>query len=195
MNDSARSTGLYSLAELQAMMGEVGEDVKIDRTVQLIGSKNIRIGSHVRIDSYCILIGGKGILIGSYVHLAWGCHLTATGAPITLEDFTGLSSGVKIFSATDDYSDGHLTNPMVPDEFKNVRSASVILRKHSIIGANSVIMPGSLLEQGAAVGALSYINKIVPEFSIVGGNPPRLIGKRNKERLLNLEKEFLYAQR
>jgi galactoside O-acetyltransferase len=177
------------------MLGEVGVDVRIDRTAQLIGAKNIRIGSHVRIDSHCILIGGKGILIGSYIHLAWGCHITATGAPITLEDFTGLSSGVKIFSATDDYTNGYLTNPMVSDDFKNVRSAPVILRRHSIVGANSVIMPGSLLERGVAVGALSYVNKVVPEFSIIGGNPPRLIGKRNGDRLLDLEKEFLDAQR
>lgn len=189
-----QNPNIFSQSELEQLLGGVGKNLKIDRNVQFVGPKKIFLGSNVRIDSQCILIGGEGIHIGDYVHIAWGCHLTASGATITLESFTGLSSGVKIFSATDDYSEGHLTNPTVDVSYKKVRSGPVLLCRHSIIGANSVVMPGVVIELGASVGALSFINKRIPKFSIVSGNPPRLVGRRNGERLLDLEKEFLNAQ-
>jgi acetyltransferase-like isoleucine patch superfamily enzyme len=44
------------------------------------------------------------------------------------------------------------------------------------------------------VGALSFVNKDVPDFTIGFGNPVRLAGKRC-ERLLDLEKEFLARQK
>ena len=46
---------------------------------------------------------------------------------------------------------------------------------------------------GAAVGALSLVNKSVPDWMIVSGNPLRRIGRRSSD-LLQREKEFLSRQ-
>ena len=193
MSDSPLIPEFYGELELQELLGRVGSDVKIDRSVRIFNGKAIVLGSHIRIDSHCILIGGEGLEMGSYTHIAWGCHLTATGAPIILKGFNGLSSGVKIFSATDDYSEGFLTNPTVPPQYRKVRVGPVVLERHVIVGANSVIMPGATLEFGASVGALSYVNKTVPRLAIVSGNPLQLIGRRDGERLATLEKDLLDA--
>jgi acetyltransferase-like isoleucine patch superfamily enzyme len=42
---------------------------------------------------------------------------------------------------------------------------------------------------GASVGALSLVNKSVPDFAVVSGNPIRRIGTRDR-RLLELEMQF-----
>ena len=63
----------------------------------------------------------------------------------------------------EDYVEGHMTNPTIPCEFKKVKTASVKLEKHVIVG--------SPLKMGASVGALSFVNKDVPGFHIVGCTP------------------------
>ena len=94
-----------------------------------------------------------------------------------------------MFSASDDYSGAYMTNPTVPENFTNVTAAVVIFEKHSIVGANSVILPGVEIGVGAAVGALSLVNKDVPEFTIYAGVPAKQIGTRER-RLLALEKRM-----
>jgi galactoside O-acetyltransferase len=46
-----------------------------------------------------------------------------------------------------------------------------------------VILPGVEIGVGAAVGALTLVKKNVQEFTIVGGNPMRVIGSRGRAML------------
>ena len=80
----------------------IGENVKISDKASIIGQHRIEIGSNVRIDDFCILSAGEdGIKIGNYVHIAPYCALVGK-AMIIMEDFSGLSSRVCIYSSTDD---------------------------------------------------------------------------------------------
>ena len=54
------------------------------------------------------------------------------------------------------------------------------------IGRDSVIMPGVTIGDGAIVAAYSVVAKDVPPYSVVGGNPARLIKKRFDEELTAL---------
>jgi acetyltransferase-like isoleucine patch superfamily enzyme len=180
----------YAAEELAALLGSAGTNVLIDRAAILIEPRNIHVGSNVRIDALCILSAGAGIRIGSRVHLGAATHLFANEAEIVIGDFCGISSRVSFFSSTDDYSSGHMTNPMVPDECRNVRSARITADRHAIVGSGSVVMPGVTLGLGASVGALSYVNKSVPPLAVVSGNPARLVGQRDGERLMALEKKL-----
>ena len=110
----------------------------------------MRFGNDVRIDDFAVLSAGEGgIELGSYVHVAVFSLLIGKGR-ITVEDFSGLSSRVSIYSSSDDYTGKWMTNPTVPDEFTGAKHADVRLGRHVIIGANSVILPGTVLEEGAA---------------------------------------------
>lgn len=173
-----------------------GMNVQIDRTVQFYGAEHISIGNNVRIDSFCLLsAGSSGLSIGSYVHIGAGCYLFGSGGRLELQDFCGLSSRVSIYTATDDYSGGALTNPMLPDRFRNVTSGSVVLERHAIVGAGSVILPEVCLYYGSAVGALTVVRKSVASGEIVYGNPmQRLPQRRDIGRLMSLENELLSSQ-
>jgi dTDP-4-amino-4,6-dideoxy-D-glucose acyltransferase len=169
----------------------LGENVDIDPSVAIVAPGRIHIGSNVRIDSFCLLSGAGGeIRIGDHVHIGAATHLFG-GAGIRIEDFAGVSSRVSIFSKSDDYSEGYMTNPTVPERFKKVHEGEVVLERHALIGCGTVILPGVTIARGGSVGALSLVNRSVPEFAIVQGSPLRKVGDRDGEKLLELEREFL----
>jgi galactoside O-acetyltransferase len=64
--------------------------------------------------------------------------------------------------------------------------SQVGFKRHSVVGAGSVCLPGCYLEEGAAIGAMSLVKGFIPPFTIYAGNPLRLIRKRSRE-LKNLE--------
>lgn len=181
----------YSRERLQEMgFKSLGDNVLISDKSSIYNTKNIELGSNVRIDDFCVISAGKGgIKIGNNVHIAVYCSLIGEGK-IIMKNFSGLSSRVSIYSSTDDYSGEYLTNPTVDKKFTSVISGDVILGKHVIIGAGSIILPNVNIGNYSAVGSLSLINKDVPEFYIVAGVPSKHIKNRDK-KILQLECEYL----
>jgi len=167
----------------------IGSNVRISRHATFYGAENISIGSNSRVDDFCVISASKlGITIGEYVHVAVFCCLTG-GSLIQLDDFSGLSSRVAIYSSNDNYSGEFLTNPCVPSEFSGVSSAPVVLRKHVIVGTNSTILPGVTINQGAAVGAYSLVTNDIEESIIAVGVPAKPVKKR-KQNIFDLEKKL-----
>jgi dTDP-4-amino-4,6-dideoxy-D-glucose acyltransferase len=158
----------------------LGENVLISEKATFYNVSKITVGSHVRIDDFCVLSAGEGgINIGSYIHIAVYTSLIGNGK-ITLKDFVNLSSRVSIYSSNDDYSGEYMTNPMVPEKLTNVRYSDVVLDEHVIVGSGTVILPGSVLNRGVAIGALSLVNGEIPEFEIYAGVPAKFIKERSR---------------
>lgn len=167
----------------------LGDDVQVSEKASIYNAANISIGDHSRVDDFSILSAGSGgIAIGRYCHIA--CHDTLIGkARIVIEDYTALSAHVAIFSSTDDFSGAAMANPTLPDELRRVVHGDVILHKHSAVGANSVILPGVEMGEGAALGALSLAKSSLAPFSIYVGAPARKIAERKRD-LLDVEKRY-----
>lgn len=169
----------------------VGSNVAIARNCTIVGIERISIGNNVRIDGPTTIVVGEEshVEIGSFIHISGGCHLAAA-APIKFGDFSGLSQGVRIFTATDDYSGETLTNPMVPPKYKAVTVGAVELGRHVIVGAGAVILPSASIGEGSSVGALALVSKPLPEWKVCAGMPCKPI-KTRRQGLLNLEQELL----
>lgn len=185
------SPGYFNERDLQELgFKSLGENVQISRNCTVIGPENIEIGDNVRIDGYCTIIAsGQGWLkLGSYIHIGSYCLLSA-GDGIQMDDFSGLSQGVKIYSRTDDYSGEHLTNPTVPQKYTGITKGAVALGKHVIIGASSVILPKVSIGEGSSVGALSLVTKSLEAWGVFFGVPAKKLKNRSKS-LLVLEAEF-----
>jgi len=187
--------GYYKSDELRAMgFAEVGKNVSIAKNCSIHGLQNISLGDNVRIDGFCTITAGKEpVRIGAWIHIGSACLLSGDSG-ITMEDFSGLSHGVKIFTNSDDFSGNHLTNPMIPARFRKVHSGPVILRKHVLIGAGSIVLPDVTIETGAAIGALSLVRKNIPAWTIFAGNPAKRIGTRSQD-LLTLEQALLKEEK
>lgn len=178
----------YAPDELEQIgFAQIGSNVSISRKCSIYGAGSMCIGSNVRIDDFCILSGA--ITLGANIHIAAYTALYGGGG-IELHDFCNLSSRVSIYSVSDDYSGETMTNPTIPDRFKRVERAPVVLCKHVIVGSGSVVLPGVIIGEGAAVGALSLVNRSLDPWGIYVGIPARRL-KNREQTLLKLEAEYL----
>lgn len=166
----------------------IGKNVKISDKASIYNCNEIEIDDNSRIDDFCV-VSGK-IKIGRNVHITPTCLVAGGEKGIIFEDFTTIAYGVQVFTQSDDYSGKTMTNSTVPKEYKNEFMKEIILKKYSIVGAGTIIMPGVILAEGTSVGAMSLILKSTEPWGIYVGNPAKRIKDRKKD-LLELEKQYL----
>ena len=169
----------------------LGQNIKVWPMAKLVNTENISIGHNTIIDDYCLIIAiGSVINIGKFVHIASFCSITGNGG-FVMEDFSGLAAGVRISTSDEDYAGGTcLTNPTIPKEYRIIKSKPVIIKKHAIIGTNTVILPGVTVGEGCAVGANSMVTKDLEPWSVYVGTPARKVKTRPSAQILKLEKEL-----
>jgi len=107
-----------------------------------------------------------------------------------MHDFANISSSTIVYAAIDDFSGNTLMGPTIPHQYKNVKAGKVVLKKHAIVGANSIIFPNVVIGEGAAVGAMSMVKESLDDWYIYVGVPVRKI-KARKKNIVELENEFL----
>lgn len=169
----------------------VGKNCNIHHTVQVFNDK-IEIGDNTRIDAFCILSGN--VIIGSHTHIGAGSYLFG-GSGILLEDFAEVSPQCIFHSDCDDWSGNSLVGPQIPSSFKpGIKSGTIIMKKHSLLGARCTVLPGVTIGEGAAVGAHSLIKSNLEPWSIYAGVPAKYINIRSR-KMLEFEKEFLKQYR
>lgn len=165
---------------------KIGNNVYIYPLAKILNPEAILIGNNVIIDDFVFLMGGKETKIGNYVHIASFCSITG-GGDFIMEDLSGMSSGCRISTGTEDFSGSSLTNPTIPSEFRNVIRSFVIIKKHAILGANVIVHPGVTIGEGAAIGSNSLVLKDVEPWTINIGSPVRVLRKRPKEKIIEME--------
>jgi len=117
------------------------------------------VGDDVSIGTSAVLEFGNRI--GSRVRIHSGCFLEL----VTIEDDVFVGPNV-VF--TDD------PHPMNCPRYQECKGGPVV-RRLARIGANSTILPGVEIGEGALVGAGSVVVHDVPAGAVVGGNPARVL--------------------
>ena len=148
--------------------------------------EHFTVGEYSIIDDYCYF--STKVKVGRVCHIASGCSV-AGGKEMSfvLGDYSSLSSGVKIWCASNDFvNDLVVLKPDGVDINDKPISGDVIIGSMCGVGANTVIMPDNKIPAGVAIGALSYVP---PRFdfepwSVYAGNPLKLIRRRNKDNVL-----------
>ena len=182
------NNSFYDREELVAIgFREIGKNVLISRNSSFYSPELIRIGNNVRIDDFCVLSGN--IVLHDYIHIAAYCALYGGQFGIEMKDFSGLSSRCAVYAASDDYSGHAMTNPMVPEKYRNVIGGKVIFEKHSVVGSGSTVLPNLIVGEGASIGSMALITRNIEPWSINVGIPCRKIRDREK-RALELEDQF-----
>lgn len=156
-------------------------NVKIYSGAKIVGAEHIEYGHDIIIDDFVFIYAKKKIHIGNYVHIAAFSSITG-GEEVTFGDFSTLSWGCRIFTATDDFIGKGFGNSTVPEEYRNVCRASVTLARFAIVGANSVILPGVTLGEGVSVGANSVITRDLEPWGVYVGN--RRVRDRDRNAVL-----------
>ncbi len=170
----------------------VGEDVQIFPGAKVISPQTISIGDSVIIDDFVFLMGGDKTQLGSFIHIG-AFTLMVGGGELILEDFAGLSGGVRVYTGNEDYLGGCLTNPAVPAPYRKATRSFVHIGKHAIVGANAVILPGVKIGEGAVIGANSLVTKSCEPWTLYVGSPAKPLRARPSETIHRLEKELRAA--
>lgn len=191
----SRNAAFLSVEELAALeFAFLGEGVRIHSTCVLVNTHRMSIGDGVRIDPFSLLSAGDSIHIGNHVHVATQCIVMGSAA-IHMGDFAGLSHGARVLSASDDFKGGCLIGPTVPEIYRNVDARPVRLERHAVVGAGTIVLPGSVLEEGATVGALSLVTKRLLAWTVNFGTPARQCGVRDRDGVLDAERRFAEGSR
>jgi acetyltransferase-like isoleucine patch superfamily enzyme len=145
-------------------------------------ASRITIGAHTHVKGELLTFGHGGrITIGEFCFIGEQARIWSA-KEITLGDRVLISHNVNIFD-----NDTHPVNSQARHEqFKQIittgqpksidlRERPVIIADDVLIGCNSIILSGVLVGKGAIVGAGSVVTRDVPPYTIVAGNPAKVI--------------------
>tara|TARA_R110000824_G_scaffold50368_3_gene140719 strand:+ start:1291 stop:1878 length:588 start_codon:yes stop_codon:yes gene_type:complete len=169
----------------------LGENVYISSKCSIYGASNISIGDNVRIDDFCVITSKRGnLLLEGNNHIGALTYLNGNGG-VTFKKYSGVSSRCSIYSETDDYEGGYLTNPTIPNEYKNVKNGAVYIGLHVVVGTNSTILPGAHLSDYCSIGCNSVVSGKTKESLFHMGFPLMGIKKRDKEGISKMENAYI----
>ena len=170
-----------------------GKNVIIGQTVRIRYPELVEIEDNVIIDDFTYI--STALKLHSYVHISSGCKIIGgRNAFVEMKEFSTLAPNVVLSAGTDDYESG-IATPMVPIKYKaNAVIGKIILNKHCIVGAGSVVLPNVVFEEGSSLGALSLSNCSLEAYTLYAGIPAKQIKMRNKEEILFLENTFRYEK-
>lgn len=167
-----------------------GTNVIIGKTVRIRYPELVEIGDNVIIDDFTYI--STSLKLHSHTHISSGCKIIGgKNAFVEMFSFSTLAPNVVLSPGSDDYTDG-IATPMVPLKFKACAViGKIIINKHCIVGAGSVVLPNVIFNEGSTLGALSLANKDLEAYRVYAGIPAKYIKSRNKINILKLEQQFL----
>jgi len=132
-----------------AMFMEIGENVNVEKGASI--GRNVILGdnSGIGINAYI----GNNTKIGKNVMMGQDCM---------------------ILTQNHEFCD--MKKPMMVQGFQEIKE--VTIEDDVWIGARVIILPGVRIHTGSVIGAGSVVTKDVPPYSIVGGNPAKVIKNR-----------------
>jgi acetyltransferase-like isoleucine patch superfamily enzyme len=152
-------TGVWIRARvMRRFFASMGEDTVIQAGMRVTNPEKITIGSHCNFARGVFITGGGGVTIG---------------------DWVGLGPDVKVWSVNHRFDD-----PDRPWLLQGWEMKPVVIEDDVWLGANVFLMPGVTIGKGAIVSACAVVGKSVPAYSLVAGNPARVVGWRKKPEAL-----------
>lgn len=170
----------------------VGKQVRFfpETNITTVEAGKIFIGNQSVIrGDICCLRGEGRVTIGSECYIGEATHIWST-QEIKIGNRVLIAHNCGIYDDTTHPIDSVERN----DDFINIcfkgmwkkydtcESKPIIIENNAWIGSNVVILKGVTIGEGAIVGAGSVVTKDVPPYTMVAGNPAKLVRKIEKSR-------------
>lgn len=115
---------------------------------------------------------GDSLEIGDDVGIAANAFISVRGK-VKIGSSTIFGPGVKLFSENHIYTD-----KTTPIYLQGTDRKGIEIGEDCWIGADAIILDGVRIGKGSVVAAGAVVNKDVPDYSVVGGVPAKIIGNR-----------------
>jgi acetyltransferase-like isoleucine patch superfamily enzyme len=161
---------LFSISNPRHNKVIVGEDCLIAANVIFEGTGGeVLIGNRVYIGSSKIFCRNR-VVFEDNILVSWGVTFYDHNSHSLdyldrRRDITNVLAGYK--NENGDY----LNNK----DWSSVKSAQIIIKSDSWIGMDAMILKGVTVGEGAIVAARSVVSKDVPPFTVVAGNPAKIV--------------------
>jgi len=139
---------------------------------------------------YATIRATHSIEIGKHCYVGEGARLISDLNPIIIENYTQIAAGVQILESNHNQKAPILYNIksalFQKPFFEGLTSKGAIILEHDVwIGASSIVLSGVTIGHGSIVGAGSVVTKSIPPYSIVCGNPAKVIRTRFDQEICN----------
>lgn len=112
---------------------------------------------------------GRFTKIGKQVFINHGCSFLDLGG-ITIEDDVLIGPQVKMVTEN---------HPLDPATRKGLLTKPILIKRNAWIGAGATILPGVTVGENAVVAAGAVVSKDVPDNTVVGGIPAKVLKQLN----------------
>jgi acetyltransferase-like isoleucine patch superfamily enzyme len=130
--------------------------------------QDFELGAHATIEDFATINNGLGpVRIGDHSFI--GLSNVIIG-PVTIGRHVILAQHIVVSGLNHGYQDIHTPISQQPCQVK-----PIVIEDECWIGANCVVTAGVRIGRHAVVAAGSVVTKDVPPYSVVAGNPARLI--------------------
>jgi galactoside O-acetyltransferase len=149
---------------------KIGENCLLGVVINLEASTaQVTIGDRVFIGNSTI-ISKTSVFFGNDILVAWGVTFYD-------HDSHSLDFNLRDGDIKQTYADyiNEKGNFLKNKNWDVVNSKPIVINNHVWIGAEAFILKGVTIGEGAIVGARSVVTKDVPPYSIVAGNPARVV--------------------
>lgn len=140
--------------------------------------ENVSFGQSFRVGRGVVISSPHGLSIGDFVSVGPRSIIQVDGS---IGDFALIGMGVQIVGR-DDHAIEEIGAPYVLATWAGDRPAtardSLTIGRDVWIGGSAVVLSGITIGEGSLVGAGSVVTKDIPPYTIVGGNPARILAER-----------------
>lgn len=146
----------------------LGSNVEIDPSTSF---NNVIIGDGVKIAKRCSIYGGPAfpLEIHDSAYIGMNTIINGFNARVVIGSHVSIAQNVNIMADS-----GPNASETLQKIFP-VEKGPVTIGDHCWIGASVIIMPNVTLGEFCVVGANSFVDRSFPAFSVIGGNPARLL--------------------
>ena len=149
-----------------------------------------------------IVLGNSTVTVGRFTYGYENCtvHQWGEGANLQIGSFCSIAGGVHIFLGGNHRTDWITTYPF-GHIFKNeltrektpghpITKGNVTIGNDVWIAHGATILSGVTIGNGAVIGACAVLRESVPEYTVVGGNPAKVLRPRFEADIIDMLKEL-----
>ncbi|MGZ4068490.1 MAG: acyltransferase [Bacteroidia bacterium] len=136
--------------------------------IDVLPFNRFELGDYSIVEDFSTINNGVGdVIIGNNTLIGMGNVIIG---PVTIGNEVIFAQNVVLSGLNHNYENIHL-----PIQKQNVSTAPIVVNDECWIGANVVVTAGVVIGKHCVIAAGSIVTKDVPPYSVVVGNPARVI--------------------